>query len=244
MRRPVLLAVAAVASLGAASLAAILLVTSSGERPRALPPPEPVVDSAQPPPEGPLPPLAGTAPMPTPTAPPPLPAAMLLRVPTSARVSDEQRAWEQIRPLTRPMTPLVRALSGWVAPCFDEDTQARFGPRPHSALSDASGTAPGRGALLLELEMVEGGVRIVDAPVAELGAASDGLVACVQQALRGRTVSLPQLRYEPGQRLTMPYPLRPAGAQASGAAPAEGGPAAAAPPTRRQRGKLGPTAAP
>jgi hypothetical protein len=169
----------------------------------------------------------------------PLPPEMYLRVPSSAFLPPEQGAWEQIRPLTKPIAPLVRALASPVAPCFDEETQARFGPRPHNSLSDATGRDRGTGTLMLQMEAVEGGLRIVDAPVASLGTSSDGLVACAQQVLRGRTVQLPQLQYQPGDRVTMTYKLLPPAATAPDA-PARPGtaPAPAAVQTfRRQRGK-------
>jgi hypothetical protein len=169
----------------------------------------------------------------------PLPPEMSFRVPSSALLPPEQRAWEQIRPLTKPIAPLVRALASPVAPCFDEETKARFGPRPHSSLSDATGADPGTATLMLQMEAVEGGLRIIDAPVASLGASSDGLVACAQQVLRGRTVPLPQLQYQPGDRVTMNYNLLPVATTAP-VAPARPGaaPAPAAPQTfRRQRGK-------
>jgi hypothetical protein len=170
---------------------------------------------------------------------PPLPPELSLRVPSSALLPPEQRAWEQIRPLTKPIAPLVRALASPVAPCFDEETKARFGPRPHSSLSDATGADPGTATLMLQMEAVDGGLRIIDAPVASLGASTDGLVACAQQVLRGRTVPLPQLQYQPGDRVTMTYKLLPGATAAPGAPTGPGAAQAPAAPQsfHRQRGK-------
>jgi hypothetical protein len=213
-RRLVIVAFIGILALGAAGTAVILSATSEAGV-------EVVRTSSQPTPDA----LAAGAPrFQADGGAPPLPPEMSLRVPSSAMLPPEQGAWEQIRPLTKPIAPLVRALASPVAPCFDEETKARFGPRPHSSLSDATGADPGTATLMLQMEAVEGGLRIIDAPVASLGPSSDGLVACAQQALRGRTVPLPQLQYQPGDRVTMTYKLLPV--------------VPAAPKTfRRQRGK-------
>jgi hypothetical protein len=230
MRRLVIVALTGILALGAISTAVILWATSGpgvevGET--STQPAEGAISLGMPPSQA-----AGSVPS--------LAPEMYLRVPSSGWLPPEQQAWEQIRPLTKPFAPVVRALATPVAPCFDEETQARFGPRPHSSLSDASGAAPGPATLMLQMEAVEGGLRIVDAPVASLGAASDGLVACAQQALRGRTVPLSQAQYEPGARITMAYTLQPSASAASAAKPARPGSVAAPPGAqnfRRQRGK-------
>ncbi len=207
-------------------------------------------------PPGLAPPSAGS-PAPPPAAPPrapssPLAPGMEYRVPSSASplVSAEQRAWEQLRPLSQPYRPLVQALGPLVIPCFDADTQSRYGLQPYSAVSDAGPGGGGAPSLLLQLEAVEGGFRIVDAPVAHTPPGGDGLVACVQQSLRGRTISLPHVRYAPGEKITMPYPLHPttpAPDSTRPAAPVRRGtsPAAPAPDAgdgfQRQRGKGVPT---
>jgi hypothetical protein len=229
MRRLVTVALISILALGAAATAVILWATSeTGVKAAGT--------SAQPTPNA----LATGAPRFQPDgSSSPLPPEMALRVPSSALLPPEQRAWEQIRPLTKPIAPLVRALASPVAPCFDEESKARFGPRPHSSLSDATGAEPGTATLMLQMEAVEGGLRILDAPVASLGPSSDGLVACAQQVLRGRTVLLPQLQYQPGDRVTMTYKLLPVETTAP-VAPSRPGTApapAAAQTFRRQRGK-------
>jgi hypothetical protein len=243
VRRPILAAIAGVAALGAASTAIILRVTSESRAGLPVTPdPTPIVPGATLPGDV-LPSANGAASTrPLSGAAPALPAAMLLRVPSSARVSEEERSWEQIRPLAKPIAPLVHALAEPVAPCFDEYTQARFGPKPHTSLSDVSGSGSGLASLMLELEAVDGGLRIVDAPVAQLGAAGDGLVACAQQVLRGRTILLPQLQYPPGEHLTMIYALRPTATAAPPGATSPTGAGALPVPestVRRQRGKTG-----
>jgi len=224
MRRLVLVAVTGILALAAVSMGVVLWTTSGPEADRAAPELPPLFPPTR---------VPGAQGLPAITA-PPLPPEMEWRVPSSASMPPERRDWEQIRPLTKPMAPLVRALAAPVAPCFDEDAQARFGQRPHTTLSDATGDAPGQASLMLQLEAVEGGLRIVDAPVASLGTGGDGLVACAQEALRGRTIALPQLQYQAGDRITMSYPLVPAG---PAAAPPTARPGPATPPFRRQRGK-------
>jgi hypothetical protein len=236
MRRLVIVALTGILALGATATAVILWATSEagGE----------VVRTSDPPTPGAV--ATGAPRFQADGGAPPLPPEMSLRVPSSAMLPPEQGAWEQIRPLTKPIAPLVRALASPVAPCFDEETQARFGPRPHSSLSDATGADPGTATLMLQMEAVEGGLRIIDAPVASLGASSDGLVACAQQVLRGRTVPLPQLQYQPGDRVTMTYKLLPVATTAP-VAPAGPGTApapAAAQTFRRQRGKTPQSLAP
>jgi hypothetical protein len=197
-------------------------------------------------PADPPPPGADSGARGPPVAAAPLPPEMAYRVPSSAALPPERREWEQIRPLTKPIAPLVRALAAPVSPCFDEDARARFGPVPYTVLSDATGDAPGQATLVLQLEAIEGGLRVVDAPVASLGPGADGLVACAQQALRGRAVALPQLQYQAGDRITMSYPLVPPTGVPTTAVPARPGPGAPTPAQgfRRQRGKGPPSPAP
>jgi hypothetical protein len=165
----------------------------------------------------------------------PLPA-----VTPSPFATPEQQAWEQVRPLTKPSAPLVRAVAPLLARCFDEDVQVRHGLEPHSSIADARGTGPGSAILMLQMEAADGGLRVVDAPVAKLGNAGDGLVACAQQSLRGRVLPLSQSQYRPGDRVAMAYPLRPATRPESPAPTAR----PEARPFQRQRGKKGTQPAP
>jgi hypothetical protein len=230
VRRLVLIAAVGILGIGAAAIGTIMWITSGppGDGPEQVAGPGwDSQDGGTVPGQGDLPPL-------------PQP----LRVPSSALVSPEQRAWEEIRPLTRPIAPLVRAISPPLEPCFDEETKARFGPAPHTSVSDASPSGSGPTTLVLWLEAVDGGLRIVDAPVARVGLGGDGLVACAQRVLRGRTVALPQLRYKPGDRLTMSYTLNPTSVAggASGTVPKTVG--VVPPSTPRHRGKGVPVKAP
>jgi hypothetical protein len=157
----------------------------------------------------------------------------------SPYATPEQQTWEQVRPMTKPFAPVVRAIRPLVEKCFDEEIQARYGPQPHTSTSDARGSGPGPATLMLQMEGASGGLLIVDAPVAKLGNAGDGLVACVQQALRGRTVPLLDSQYQPGVRVAMAYPLSPSSRQGASmnATAAGAGARPDARPFQRQRGK-------
>ncbi len=95
-----------------------------------------------------------------------------------------------------------------IAACFDEDTQARHGQK---AVSETKDYAPmpdyGTTVLMLQVETQAGHVRIVDAPVETRGTASDGLIACAQGVLRGRTFEAPGAM--PGERHRLLYSLMP-----------------------------------
>jgi hypothetical protein len=126
--------------------------------------------------------------------------------------------WDAIAPTTlRSWPTLASALEEArprLAPCFDEETQARYGGRPYSTVGS---TPPGTGStvLVIQLESISAGrVRVVDAPVESRGASEDGLLACVQEALRGLELRGPAaLR----ARYRVRYPLRPLAPTAGGA---------------------------
>ncbi len=102
----------------------------------------------------------------------------------------------------------LNALQPRLAACFDEGAQSRHGATPFSRTADFKGEeAGGTPILVLEIETSPGRVRIVDAPVETQGGASDGLVACAQQILRGRVVAAPGV--QAGQRARLTYPLVP-----------------------------------
>jgi hypothetical protein len=61
--------------------------------------------------------------------------------------------------------------------------------------------------LMLEVEMLDGGVRIVDAPLAIPGSTSDAFAACVQQTLRGQVIAVPVA--VAGERARIAFPLDP-----------------------------------
>jgi hypothetical protein len=58
-------------------------------------------------------------------------------------------------------------------------------------------------SLSLDVESVEGGVRVVNAVVESAGGASPADVACAQKALRGHVI--PAASVEPGRRWRMPF---------------------------------------
>ena len=61
--------------------------------------------------------------------------------------------------------------------------------------------------LVLQLETMNGAIRIVDAPVEARGRASNGQLACVQSKLRGHVVDAPGTRG--GDRFRLLYTLLP-----------------------------------
>ena len=199
--RPFLVVVGAIALLFAGAIAVVWVVTDgspSPEEPTRAQPPE--VPAPAPDPGVAAAPVAAGAQEPLRPIPlPPAPAA-----PAGSAAARE------VRTLPRPLPAVAQALSRLAAPCFDEDTQARFGPRSHTSIGPASeARAAGLAALLVELEAVDGGLRVIDAPVATRGNASDGLLACAQEALRGRVVAVPSgVPFEPRQRVRMRFPLR------------------------------------
>jgi hypothetical protein len=178
-------------------------------------PPAPQVVPAPQEPQAPTPavlppaPLAAAPPVDAAAPPPrPRPAGALLARP--APVVGVVGPWDSITPAPlRSWPTLASALEEArprLAPCYDEETQARYGPRPFSAIG---APRPGTGAavLILELEASSGGrMRVVDAPVESRGAAEDGLLSCVQEALRGLELKGPE---GPGARFRVRYPLRP-----------------------------------
>jgi hypothetical protein len=103
----------------------------------------------------------------------------------------------------------IAALGPQLGACFDEGTRSRFGGARHTA-PEGQGAADDEGGavvLLLELETLDDQVRIVDAPVQSAGGASDGLLACAQQVLRGQTLAAPGIHG--GTRHRVPYNLVP-----------------------------------
>jgi len=61
--------------------------------------------------------------------------------------------------------------------------------------------------LMLEVEMLDGRVKIVDAPLAMPGSTSDAFAACVQQTLRGQVIAVPAAAA--GDRARIAFPLDP-----------------------------------
>ena len=92
--------------------------------------------------------------------------------------------------------------------CFDEENQARHGQVPFTTVRDLQPIGDqGVAVLMLQLETQPGRVVIVDAPLEARGDASDGLVACAQQVLRGLAIDVPSAK--PGERHRVRFPLQP-----------------------------------
>jgi len=101
----------------------------------------------------------------------------------------------------------VGGLRPAVDACLDEDTQARFGTTGFTTYEgQPAADAPQVATLMLEIETMAGLARIVDAPVEVRGNASDGLISCAQNALRGRTLQVPEAT--PGARYRIRLPIR------------------------------------
>lgn len=121
--------------------------------------------------------------------------------------------WESIPPARRLSGPVGQAVARGLAElqptlsgCFDEVTQARYGQQKiaETAAEFASLEDGGAGTptvLMLQIETLQDAVRIVEAPLEARGDASDGLVACAQAALRGRTFPAPGVAPGIRQRL-------------------------------------------
>jgi len=121
--------------------------------------------------------------------------------------------WESIPPARRLSGPVGQAVARGLAElqptlsgCFDEVAQARYGEQKiaETAADFASlqdGDAGASTVLMLQIETLKDAVRIVEAPLEARGDASDGLVACAQAALRGRTFPAPGVAPGIRQRL-------------------------------------------
>jgi hypothetical protein len=98
-------------------------------------------------------------------------------------------------PAGGPIGRGLNELQPRVAACFDEVTEARYGATARSPASRGEALDPQAApVLLLNIEISGGQASIVDAPVETQGNASDGLVACAQQVLRGQRFPTPQAK--------------------------------------------------
>jgi hypothetical protein len=135
-------------------------------------------------------------------APPPPPPGSWEAVPVAARGRYLGRSGASLKAQLRELQPEISA-------CFDEDVQARHGPSGvvEAAPRDQVEGEGSRPVLILQIETSVGEMRIVDAPVRSRGTAGDGLIACAQRVLRGRTFAASVSR--PGERIRLLYPLYP-----------------------------------
>ncbi len=200
----------AIAAFAAAAVAAILVLTPRGEPPA--PPPAVQVEAPAPPPPPPVSideavKLARLEP------PPPPPSAKVIQGPPPQ--APRRDSWEAV-PIS-PRASALGAVGGAVgrglnelqprlAECFDEDAQARFGPAGYTAVRDAAPMNDhGVTILVLQIEASGTQARIVDAPVETRGQASDGLISCAQQVLRGQRFTV--LQPQPAARHRMLFSL-------------------------------------
>jgi hypothetical protein len=100
-------------------------------------------------------------------------------------------------------------LQDQIAMCSDEETVARFGQvRVARAKDGSEGGTEGPTLLVLQMVTRPGAVIIEDAPVQAQGSASDGLIACAQQILRGQVIPTPGSQAGPG-RMRMVFAVVP-----------------------------------
>jgi hypothetical protein len=126
-------------------------------------------------------------------------------------------SWEAVTPVARPgalgrlggaITQGLAEVRPAVEECFSAASQARHSGQKVTEVKDEQVAEDnGTATLMLQIEAREGVLRIVDAPVEMRGTASDGLIACVQQALRGQEI--PAAAARPGTRYRIPYPITP-----------------------------------
>ena len=211
MRKPVLAAIAGIALLAFGSVVAIVLATSQPSPPvaaEAVPDPTPIVSGGMVSPAAPLGSIDPTAVpggmaslnFPPPTvvvdpAPPPPTKGSWEAVPPAARAAALGKVGAAVGRELLELQPRLEA-------CFDEDAQARHGLQPHTVVKDVAPIeSDATTILMLQIEEANGAARIVDAPVESRGTASDGLIACAQQVLRGRVIEAPEAKAGTRHRL-------------------------------------------
>jgi hypothetical protein len=183
VRRLVILALLGLALLVAGAIAAIFL----GSRERlALPPPPPPA-AAVAPPRIPASPEAATG-----VAQPD--AAALLPEGSRQKAHVERRQQRSAAPPVDFFRELY-ALRAGIARC-----EGISQPSPPRA-----GSGKDQTVLLLDIEALDGEVRILEASVDRRGTASDDVVACARKQLEGRIV--PASHATPGTRFKMKFPL-------------------------------------
>lgn len=132
-------------------------------------------------------------------APPPPPAGSWEAVPVAARPA-------ALGGVGAAVGRGLAELEAEVSACFSEASQSRYARSPFTSLTGASlAEDGGNPVLVLELETVDGAVRIVDAPLESRGSTSEGVIACAQGVLRGQRFEAPGTR--PGGRHRMLFTL-------------------------------------
>ncbi len=208
MHKRALIGVSAILGFGAAAVALVWGLTAGRGSPASSaggpPVPAPAAEAQPAPTAAPqfLPPSASQVPPPPliqGPPPPKPPEGSWEAVPQVARAS-------ALGPVGGAVGRGLNGLQPLLSACFDEVTQARHGQTPYSTTQDAQPLQDyGTTILVLELETGQGEVRIVDAPVETRGGASEGLIACAQRVLRGRSFEVPGAR--PGSRHRLLFTL-------------------------------------
>ncbi len=209
-RKAALLAVG-ILLLGGMALGVVILATGAGpplaDAPQAPPAPPPAppetrrFTSVADLPRGPVQPGPPAPPTVYDLPPPPPPEGSWEAVPAAARAS-------ALGPVGGAVGRGLNEIRDKVSACFDEDVQARHGLEAFTRTRDAQ-PLPDTGTTVLVLQIETGSeeARIVDAPLETRGGASDGLVACAQRVLRGRSFEAPGALA--GERFRLLYPLLP-----------------------------------
>ncbi|HYS82306.1 MAG TPA: hypothetical protein VEM76_16475 [Anaeromyxobacteraceae bacterium] len=215
-------AAGAIALLGGAAVAFLVVIDGSGSRPALVDPPPPDPDAVAAaaavraashegtPPEQPVAQGMQRPASKPPMAPAPLPPSEPIPEPkpvgwegapvlTAARRGGETGAGE---------TALVRLeeLKPRLSPCYEAEAETRPGATPPTTWGDGDGAQSegSEAVFVLELESPDRGqYRIVDAPVKSRGGLADAVLSCVQSILRGSVVTAPAAR--PGERAVLHY---------------------------------------
>lgn len=98
--------------------------------------------------------------------------------------------------LQRQVVASLAELRSRVARCDDRDT-----PRASDASRANGDAAPVETVLVLEIELLDGQIQIVDAPVQTAGSASSAFLTCARSALRGQI--LPARGVKAGERIRL-----------------------------------------
>lgn len=205
----------AIALLGGAAVAFLLLLDGSGSKPgeaepqldpdavaaaaavraasrEGTPPEQPVGERVQ---------HVGSPPVPPPptteAAPEPKPVGWeSAPVLTAARREGEVGAGGEVLARLEELKPRL-------SPCYAE-ADTRPGATPPTTWGDGAQSEGDEPVFVLELESPDRGqFRIVDAPVKSRGRLEDGVLSCVQTILRGAVVPAPSAR--PGERAVLHY---------------------------------------
>ncbi|MCM2334799.1 MAG: hypothetical protein NDI82_12745 [Anaeromyxobacteraceae bacterium] len=130
---------------------------------------------------------------------PPPPDEVIDRGPP--RVVPPPDSWEAVPVISarfRGKDPVAAALSRELAdlhdtltPCFDPAVASRQGGAVPTRTKDEVQEEGDTLVLVLHLEVQQGAVRVVDAPAASSGGASDATIACAQKVLRGKAFEVP-----------------------------------------------------